>query len=77
MSRSFFEDLVATPMSANLAELNHKFILETMLGPSHIETVSTEGDIALEGATPKVVSMEARASVPMALRSPRSTTTLV
>lgn len=55
---------------AKLSELNHKFILEKMLEPSPVETMSTGGDVAFEGFAPKVVSMEAPATVPMAPRSP-------
>lgn len=58
MSRSFSEDLVASPTFSNLPELNQKFILETMLGPNPTETVSTGRDIASEGVTLEVVSME-------------------
>ena len=71
MGCSFFEDLVTSPAFSNFTELNQKYILETMLGPSPAETVSTRGDIASKGADLEVVSMESLAPVPTALRSPR------
>jgi len=70
MIHSFFEDLVASLAFANLPKLNQKFILETMLGSSLAEAVSTGGDIAFEGAAPEVVNMEYSSPVPTALRSP-------
>lgn len=59
------------PTFANLLELNQKFILEKMLGTTPTEIVSTGGDVASEGVSPKVVSMEAPAPVPMAPRFPK------
>ena len=59
------------PAFSKLSELNHKFILETMSGPSPAETVTIRGDVAFEGVARKVVSMEDLALVPMTLRSPR------
>jgi len=59
------------PAFAKLSKLNQKFILETMLGPSPIGTMSTRGDVTSKGATLDVVSMEAPAPVPVVPRSPR------
>lgn len=50
-------------MFSNLPEFSQKFILETMLNPSLAKTMSTRGDIASKGASPKVVSTEALALV--------------
>jgi len=71
MNQSYWEDLVISPTFAKFSELNQKFILEKILGPSPVETVSTSGDVASKGASMEVVSMEALAPVPMVLRSPR------
>lgn len=77
MSCPFFEDLVASPEFSNLPKLNQFFFLETMLGPSPAETMSTGGDIASEGGAPEVVSMEALAPIPMVPRFPRLKSTHV
>ena len=72
MNRSYWEDLVTSPTFSTLSELNQKFILEKMLGPSPAETVSISGDVSFKGVILEVVSMEASTHMPMMLRSPRS-----
>lgn len=68
MNQPYWEDLVASPTFSKLAELNQKFVIEKMLGPSPIETMSIGGDVASKGVAPEVVSMEALAPVPMVPR---------
>lgn len=71
MNYSYFEDLVTSPTFSKLSELNHRFIIETMLGPSPAKIVSIGGDVASKGVAPEVVSMEASTLMLMTPRSPR------
>lgn len=77
MNHLYWDDLVASPAFSNLSELNRTFILENMLAPSPVETMSTSGDFSSEGAVPEVVNVEVPAAVPTAPRSPRPNPTPV
>jgi len=59
-----------SPIFFELLEIKQKPILEKMSTPSSVETISI-GNVASNTAGPGVVSMEASATVPMVLRSPR------
>lgn len=70
MNQSVWEDLATSVVFVELPEISQKLILEKLSIPSPVEIFNIS-DVSYETTTLEVVSMEASATVPMALRSPR------